>query len=142
MTLPVRAALQYCNQINLSILRQQGLLPIDGGAAKCKKLDSIFFDELKQKGFKGFQMNLMLEADWVISNTKNSNEFPNNDLVFTYINSNANKVVYFSLTEGFSIRKNKITATEYKGKNTYMIKVGRPASMNIRYIFMNQEEFK
>lgn len=140
--LPVRAALNFCNQVNVNSLIKRGFLPIDGGAAKCKAIDSIFFDKLREMGYKGKQMTMAIEADWIISNTNQSEEFPNNDIVFSYINSNANGVVDFSLSKNFSLSGKKIYATAIASGVNYTIKVGKGASMNINYIFNNQEEFK
>ena len=142
MNLPVRTALQFCNPKSLALLQRDGFQPIDGGAGKCKAIDSIFFDKLKLMGYRAREMTLMIEADWVISNSRNSEEFPNNDIVFTYINPNAGGVVHFSLSDNFTISGKKISAAAHATNTLHTIKVGKAASMNIKHIYLNQEDFK
>ena len=153
--LPYGSGLSICNPRNIQFLNEIGFEPLDGGAGKCKKLDSYFYDNLVSMGFRGREIAQNIEADWIVSSTKNCKNLPdqygtqslvnavdNNNLIFSYINTNANGSAFFSMNSFFRVVGKKVTSTNLADSKTYTIKVGPSASKNLIYLLQNIEDYK
>ena len=114
--LPYGSGLSVCNSRNIQFLNEIGFEPLDGGAGKCKQLDSYFYDNLVSLGYRGRELRQNIEADWIVSSTKKCKNLPNkyggeslleavnnNNLIFSYINTNANGSAFFSMNDFFKV---------------------------------------
>jgi len=134
VNLPYGSGLGACNKSSITALTSNGFEVIDGGVAKCRKLDSKFYDILVSMGYRGGNLSKNLEADWIVSKF-----IENNDFIFSYINPIAGSA-NFAMTDGsFSISGKNVTAIKLDDGIQYKIKVGPSAAKNISYIFQNKD---
>mgnify|MGYP001201866406 FL=1 len=153
--LPYGSGLSVCNSRNIRFLNEIGFEPLDGGAGKCKQLDSYFYDNLVSLGYRGRELAQNIEADWIVSSTKKCKNLPdqyggeslleainNNNLIFSYINTNANGAAFFSMNNFFKVVGKKVTSTNLADSKNYTIKVGPSASKNLTYLLQNLEDYK
>ena len=153
--LPYGSGLSVCNSRNIQFLNEIGFEPLDGGAGKCKQLDSYFYDNLVSYGYRGRELRQNIEADWIVSSTKKCKNLPNkygeeslleavnnNNLIFSYINTNANGSAFFSMNDFFKVIGKKVTSTNLADSKNYTIKVGPSASKNLTYLLQNLEDYK
>ena len=153
--LPYGSGLSVCNSRNIQFLNEIGFEPLDGGAGKCKQLDSYFYDNLVSLGYRGRELRQNIEADWIVSSTNKCKNLPNNyggeslleavnnnNLIFSYINTNANGSAFFSMNDFFKVIGKKVTSTNLADSKNYTIKVGPSASKNLTYLLQNLEDYK
>ncbi len=135
--LPYGSGLPACNPRSIAIIEEAGGVPIDGGPGKCKKLDSFYYDELVKKGYRGRDLMIHIEADWIISKNSDSNE-----LWFSYVNPRIGSADFQLNDSNFSISGRSVSAVNIKDGQTYKIKVGPSAGKSISYIFENREKLQ
>ena len=133
--LPYGNGLASCNSKSITSISNKGLEIVDGGTAKCKNLDSQFYDLLVTMGHRGRDLISLIEADWIVS--KNNK---NNELFFSYINPTIGSID-FLMGSNFSISGRNISGVSSSDGVKYKIKVGPSASKNIKYILENREKF-
>ena len=136
LKLPYGNGLAACNQRTLKTLKSSGFELIDGGAAKCRKLDSFFYDKLATLGYRGRSLSENLEADWIIAK-----HIDNDYLSFSYINPIVGSADFIMTEDTFSISGKNILATKIDDGIKHKIKVGPSAAKNIAFIFKNKEAF-
>jgi hypothetical protein len=135
INLPYGSGLSICNPRSISLVSNEGYEVIDGGTAKCKKLDSKFYDLLVTMGHRGRSLVSLIEADWIVSRNIKTNE-----LVFSYVNPTVGSVD-FLMDNNFSVSGRNIFGTSLSDEVNYKIKVGPSSSKNIKYIFDSKETF-
>ena len=134
--LPYGSGLGACNQRIINSLNSTGFKTIDGGAAKCRKIDSFFYDRLVSLGYRGKSLSENLEADWIIAK-----HVENDHLSFSYINPIAGSADFVMKENVFSISGRTVNAVKIDDGVKHKIKVGPSAAKNIAFIFNNKESF-
>jgi len=129
LELPWGKGLGACNPKSISLIEQKGYIVIDGGAAKCRKLDSKFYDVLVRMGFRGGSLIQNIEADWIVSKDRDRRR-----LVFSYINPIVGSVDFFMNSKSFVVSGKNISARSIDDNNTYKIKVAETAGQNLSYL--------
>ena len=130
--LPYGSGLPACNQRSISLVTNKGYEVIDGGAGKCRKLDSQFYDVLVTMGHRGRSLSQNIEADWIVS--KNTED---NSLLFSYVNPAVGSIEFLMNDGKFSVSGRNINGVRIDDGNTYKIKVGPSASKNISHLLKN-----
>ena len=129
INLPWGTGLNACNPKSISLIEQKGYVVIDGGAAKCRKLDSKFYDVLVRMGYRGASLVQNIESDWIVSKDRD-----NRRLVFSYINPFVGSVDFIMNSNSFVVSGNRISARSIDDNNTYKIKVSETAGQNLSYL--------
>tara|TARA_Y100000591_G_scaffold328496_1_gene355092 strand:+ start:1211 stop:1654 length:444 start_codon:yes stop_codon:yes gene_type:complete len=132
INLPYGSGLSICNPRSISLISNKGYEVIDGGTAKCRKLDSEFYDLLVSMGHRGRSLSQNIQADWIISINKENNNF-----IFSYVNPSVGSVDFLTNDGNFNVSGRNIMGVRIENGINYKVKVGPSASKNIMYLLNN-----